>query len=86
MSLDLIPRKQGQPYNRFSYSQWNWLTTILDGLELDPTDEPRVISDEHAKRIADALESATATECKPELEWLIPHVEKFRNSGGYEVV
>jgi len=89
MGMDLVACNPDAKDGRYNWAGWEYLFELLDGWDVDLSEfsgfnDGDLISEETCKKVADAIEEHLNELELDDRIWLEPHIELWRNCGGYE--
>lgn len=87
MGMDLVSRNV-EPLH-YNWTEWHWLKEHLESWgvdtgELVENNDGELISEPTCKAIANAIESHLNDLSDKDRKWIKPHIQEWRESGGFK--
>ena len=89
MGMDLCTADASGSHDlRYNWNGWSYLIDLLNSWGVDTSEfvgfnDGDLISEETCKKVAAALELHLDELSDKDRKWLEPHIEEWRNSGGF---
>jgi hypothetical protein len=89
MGMDLVPQQPNAKQLHYNWAGWEFITNKLeqwgiDISEFDGVNDGKLIKERTCKKVAAAIELHLEELDEAHRAWLEPHIDKWRESGGFQ--